>query len=43
VTVGELTSAEGQAVPEIFHGIDDLFDDRFEGFLWPVTWSFDAR
>jgi hypothetical protein len=43
VTVGELSSAEAQAVREIFDRIDDLFDDRFEDFLRPVTWLFDAR
>ena len=42
-TGGELTSAEAQAVREIFDGIDDLFDDRFEDFLRPVTWVFEAH
>jgi hypothetical protein len=42
-TGGELTSAEAQAVRKIFDGIEDLFDARFENFLRPVTWLFDAR
>ena len=42
-TGGELTSVEAQAVREIFDGIDDLFDDRFEDFLRPVTWLFEAH
>jgi hypothetical protein len=42
-TGGELTTVEARAVREIFDRIDDLFDDRFEDFIRPVTWLFDAR
>ena len=37
---GELTSTEAQHVRTIFHGLEDMFDDRFEDFLRPVNWLF---
>jgi len=39
-TGSELTSVEAQAVREIFDRIDDMFDDRFEDFIRPVSWLF---
>ena len=41
-TGGELTAAEAQAVRSIFNGLKDLFNDRFEDFVRPVTWLFDG-
>ncbi len=40
-TGGELTSGEAQHVRNIFDGLDDLFDERFEDFVRPVRWLFD--
>ena len=37
---GELTSTEARHVRAIFHGLDEMFDDRFEDFLRPVAWLF---
>ncbi len=42
-TGGELTSVEAQAVRKIFDRIDDMFDDRFEDFIRPVSWLFWAK
>ena len=42
-TGGELTSLEAEAMKKIFHGLDDLVDDRFEDFIRPVAWLFDAK
>jgi hypothetical protein len=35
-----LTSTEAQHVRTIFHGLEEMFDDRFEDFLRPVNWLF---
>ena len=40
---GELNSAEADAVRDIFDGLEDLFDERFEDFLRPVAWMFEAN
>ncbi len=37
---GELTSTEARHVRAIFHGLEEMFDDRFEDFLRPVAWLF---
>ena len=42
-TGGELTNVEAQAVRKIFDRIDDMFDDRFEDFIRPVSWLFWAK
>lgn len=34
---GELTAAEAAAVRRIFHGFKDVFEERFEDFLRPVS------
>ena len=39
-TGGELTSTEAQHVRTIFHGLEEMFDDRFEDFIRPVAWLF---
>ena len=39
---GELTSAEAEAVRRIFDGLEDMFSDRFEDFVRPVSWLFDG-
>jgi hypothetical protein len=39
-TGGELTSAHAQAVRTIFDGLEEMFDERFEDFIWPVDWLF---
>ena len=41
-TGGDLTAAEAQAVHSIFDGVESIFDDRFEDFIRPVSWLFDA-
>ncbi len=41
-TGGELTAAEAEALRSIFHGLESIFDDRFEDFIRPVSWLFDA-
>ena len=38
---GELTSVDAEAVRDIFDGLEDLFDDRFEDFIRPVARLFD--
>lgn len=40
---GQLTSAEAQAVRGIFDGLEEMFDDKFEDFVRPVAWMFEAR
>jgi hypothetical protein len=42
-TGGALTSVEADAVRSIFDGLDSLFEDRFEDFVRPVGWMFDAQ
>ncbi len=37
---GQLTGAEAEAVRDIFDGLDDLFEKRFEDFIQPVAWMF---
>ena len=37
---GQLTGAEAEAVRDIFDGLDDLFEERFEDFIRPVAWMF---
>ena len=41
-TGGALTAEEAQAVRSIFDGLQEMFDDRFEDFVRPVAWMFDA-
>ena len=41
-TGGALTAEEDQAVRSIFDGLQEMFDDRFEDFVRPVAWMFDA-
>ena len=41
-TGGELTSTEAQHVRTIFHGLEEMFDDKFEDFIRPVAWLFGA-
>ena len=39
---GELTAAEAQAVRNMHHRIESIFDDRFEDFVRPVSRLFDS-
>ncbi|MCH7933551.1 MAG: hypothetical protein IIC36_06100 [Gemmatimonadetes bacterium] len=41
-TGGALTAAEAEAVRRIFDGLQEMFDDRFEDFVRPVAWMFEA-
>ncbi len=41
-TGGALTAEEAQAVRNIFDGLQEMFDDRFEDFVRPVAWMFEA-
>ena len=41
-TGGELTSTEAQHLRTIFHGLESMFDDKFEDFIRPVAWLFGA-
>lgn len=38
---GELDAVQAQHVRNIFDGLENLFDDRFEDFIRPVSWLFD--
>ena len=37
---GQLTSTDAEAVRDIFHGLEELFEERFEDFIRPVDWIF---
>ena len=39
-TGGELITAEAQALRSIFHGLEEIFDEKFEDFIRPVKWLF---
>ncbi len=39
---GQLTSIEAQHVRTIFHGLQEMFDDKFEDFIRPVARLFEA-
>ena len=39
-TGGELTSDEVRAVRNIFDGLHEMFDEKFEDFIRPVKWLF---
>jgi hypothetical protein len=40
---GELTGTDARSVRDIFDGLEDLFDDKFEDFIRPVAWMFGAN
>ena len=40
---GELTSVEAQHVETMFHGLEEMFDDKFEDCIRPVAWLFEAN
>ena len=40
---GQLTSTEAQHVRTIFHGLRDMFDDKFEDFIRPVARLFGSE
>ena len=42
-TGGELTSVEAQHIEAMFHGLEEMFDDKFEDFIRPVAWLFEAH
>ena len=41
-TGSALTAGQRAAVRSIFDGLEDLFDNRFEDFVRPVAWLFEA-
>jgi hypothetical protein len=41
-TGSELTAGQRAAIRRIFDGLEDLFDDKFEDFVRPVAWLFEA-
>ena len=41
-TGSELTAGQRAALRSIFDGLEDLFDNRFEDFVRPVAWLFEA-